>query len=171
MDLHSEVVELARDIIRLDTSNAFGAHDGNETLVARHLADYLGEAGIECELVARDGFDHRANLVARVRGTESGTAPSLALVGHTDVVPVDVRDWTHPPFEGLVTDDGYLWGRGAIDTKGHVAARAVAIRSWSAPVGDRVETSGSWLSPTRRTAWPMSACGGCSTPAPTSGPT
>jgi acetylornithine deacetylase/succinyl-diaminopimelate desuccinylase-like protein len=138
--LQDEVVELARDIIRFDTSNAFGAHDGHETLVAQHLAEYLGEVGIECELVAREGFGHRANLVARVPGAERGTAPSLALVGHTDDVPVDVRDWTHPPFEAVVTDDGYLWGRGAIDTKGHVAARAVAIkelvRSGWRPRGD-----------------------------------
>jgi len=130
--LHEEVVGLARDLIRLDTTNA----PGNETLVARHLADYLGEAGIECELVARE--EHRANLVARLPGTAG--APSLALVGHTDVVPVDVRDWTHPPFEGVVDDAGYLHGRGALDMKGEVAARAVALkelaRSGWRPRGD-----------------------------------
>ena len=130
--LHEEVVGLARDLIRLDTTNA----PGNETLVARHLADYLGEAGIECELVARE--EHRANLVARLPGT--GDAPSLAFVGHTDVVPVDARDWTHPPFEGVVDDAGYLYGRGALDMKGEVAARAVALkelaRSGWRPRGD-----------------------------------
>ena len=140
MDLHQEVVELTRDIVRLDTSNAAGVYDGNETLVAEHLADYLADAGMECELVAREGQDHRANLVARVRGTESGTAPSLAFVGHIDVVPVDARNWTHPPFEGVLTDDGYLWGRGVLDMKGEVAARAVAIkelvRSGWRPRGD-----------------------------------
>jgi acetylornithine deacetylase/succinyl-diaminopimelate desuccinylase-like protein len=137
MDLFQEVVELARDIIRLDTSNAYGAHDGNETQVAAHLADYLGDAGIDCELVARE--DPRANLVARVAGTDT-QAPSLAFVGHTDVVPVDARDWTHPPFEGVLTDDGYLWGRGTIDMKGQLAARAVAlkelVRSGWRPRGD-----------------------------------
>ena len=130
--LHEEVVGLARDLIRLDTTNA----PGNETLVARHLADYLDEAGIECELVARE--EHRANLVARLPG--SGDAPSLAFVGHTDVVPVDARDWTHPPFEGVVDDAGYLYGRGALDMKGEVAARAVALkelaRSGWRPRGD-----------------------------------
>ena len=95
-----EVVDLTRDLIRLDTTNSQGVYPGNETLVARHLADYLGEAGIECELVARE--ENRANLVARIPGTEPG-APSLAFVGHTDVVPVDARDWTHPPFEGSST--------------------------------------------------------------------
>ena len=66
--LHQEVVDLARDLIRLDTTNSLGVYPGNETQVARHLADYLGEAGIECELVARE--EHRANLVARVAGTD-----------------------------------------------------------------------------------------------------
>jgi len=132
-----EVVGLARDLISLDTSNAIGHHAGNETLVARQLADYLADAGLECELVARE--EHRANLVARLPGAEPG-APSLALVGHTDVVPVDARDWTHPPFGGLVDDDGYLWGRGAVDMKGELAARAVALkelaRSGWRPRGD-----------------------------------
>ena len=139
MDLFQEVVDLARDLIRLDTTNSLGVYPGNETLVARHLAEYLGEAGVECELVARPDHDHRANLVARMPGTDPD-APSLAFVGHTDVVPVDVRDWTHPPFEGVVDDDGYLWGRGALDMKGEVAARAVAMkelaRSGFAPRGD-----------------------------------
>ena len=135
--LADEVVGLTRDLIRLDTTNALGHYPGNETLVARHLADYLGEAGIECELVARE--EHRANLVARIPGTEPD-APSLAFVGHTDVVPVDARDWTHPPFEGVVDDAGYLYGRGALDMKGEVAARAVALkelaRSGWRPGGD-----------------------------------
>jgi acetylornithine deacetylase/succinyl-diaminopimelate desuccinylase-like protein len=140
MDLHQEVVDLARDLVRIDTSNSLGVYPGNETLVAQHLADYLGEAGIDCELVAREGEEHRANLVVRVPGSENGTAPSLAFVGHTDVVPVDVRDWTHPPFEAVLTDDGYLWGRGVLDMKGEVAARAVAlkelVRSGWQPRGD-----------------------------------
>ena len=49
----------------------------------------------------------RANLVARIPGTDPD-APSLAFVGHTDVVPVDGQDWTHPPFEAVVDDDGWL---------------------------------------------------------------
>ncbi|CUR60192.1 putative Peptidase M20 [metagenome] len=138
--LHREVVELTQALIRLDTSNADGGrgaqHRGNETLAARLLHDYLAEAGIECELVARE--DHRANLVARIRGT--GEAPSLAFVGHTDVVPVDARDWTHPPFDATIDDAGWLHGRGAIDMKNEVAARAVALkelaRSGWQPQGD-----------------------------------
>ena len=56
------------------------------------------------------------------------------------MVPVDARDWTHPPFEGVVDDDGYLHGRGAVDMKNEVAARAVAMaelaRSGFRPRGD-----------------------------------
>ena len=138
--LHKEVIRVARDLIRFDTSNAperlLGRRPGNETDAAAYLHDHLSAAGVECELVARE--DHRANLVARLPGT--GESPSLAFVGHTDVVPADPRDWTHPPFEGVVDDDGYLHGRGAVDMKNEVAARAVAMaelaRSGFRPQGD-----------------------------------
>ena len=73
-DLQDEVVALTQDLIRIDSTNA----PGNETAVARHLAEYLADAGVDCELVARD--PRRANLVARIPGT--GGAPSLAFVGH-----------------------------------------------------------------------------------------
>jgi acetylornithine deacetylase/succinyl-diaminopimelate desuccinylase-like protein len=139
--LHDEVVDLTRSLIRLDTSNAQGFAPGNETLVAAYLRDYLENAGVECELVARE--EHRANLVARIPGVSTGPgepAPSMAFVGHTDVVPVDPRDWTHPPFDAVVDDHGYLYGRGAIDMKDEVAARAVAMaelsRSGFRPLAD-----------------------------------
>ena len=138
--LHEEVVELTRALVRFDTSNApeaaLGRRPGNETGPASYLRDYLAGAGIDCELVARD--PDRANLVARIPGT--GGAPSLAFVGHTDVVPADPRDWTHPPFDAAVDEAGFLWGRGAIDMKNEVAARAVAMaelaRSGFRPRGD-----------------------------------
>ncbi len=135
--LHDEVVRVARDLIRLDTTNAREPGLGNETLAAEYLHDYLSGHGVECELVARE--PHRANLVARIRGT-SPEAESLAFVGHTDVVPCDPRDWTHPPFEAVLDDDGWLWGRGAVDMKNEVAARAVAMaelaRTGFRPRGD-----------------------------------
>ncbi len=135
--LHDEVIRVARDLIRLDTTNAREPGLGNETLCAEYLADYLTPYGVQCELVARE--DHRANLVARIPGS-SPDADSLAFVGHTDVVPCDPRDWTHPPFEAVVDDRGWLWGRGAVDMKNEVAARAVAMaalaRSGFTPRGD-----------------------------------
>ncbi|UMG93497.1 M20/M25/M40 family metallo-hydrolase [Nocardioides sp. TF02-7] len=140
IDLAEETLRVARDLIRIDTSNAPAEHlgrpPGEETLAAEYLHGYLTGHGVECELVARD--ERRANLVARIPG--SGDAPSLAFVGHTDVVPADARDWTHPPFAAVVTDDGWLHGRGAVDMKGEVAARAVAMaalaRSGFRPRGD-----------------------------------
>ncbi|MDX6359675.1 MAG: hypothetical protein QOH37_2729 [Nocardioidaceae bacterium] len=133
--LHDEVVRVARDLIRLDTTNAREPGLGNETLCAEYLQDYLRSNGVEAELVARE--PHRANLVARIRG---GGGESLAFVGHTDVVPCDPRDWTHPPFEAVLDDAGWLWGRGAVDMKDEVAARAVAMaelaRSGFRPSGD-----------------------------------
>jgi acetylornithine deacetylase/succinyl-diaminopimelate desuccinylase-like protein len=118
--LHDEVVRVARDLIRLDTTNAREPGLGNETLCAEYLQDYLRSNGVEAELVARE--PHRANVVARIPGVSTGSTgstsekrESLAFVGHTDVVPCDPRDWTHPPFEAVLDDDGWLWGRGAVE--------------------------------------------------------
>lgn len=126
-----DAVELTRDIIRIDSTN------GHETAVARHLAEYLSDAGVESELFGPD--PERLNLVARIPGRGG---PSLGLVGHSDVVPADVRDWDVPPFEGVIDDAGYLWGRGAVDMKNEVAARAVAMASLAregfAPSGDLI---------------------------------
>ncbi|HTW21630.1 MAG TPA: M20/M25/M40 family metallo-hydrolase [Mycobacteriales bacterium] len=137
MTLHDEVIEVARDLMRLDTTNAREPGLGNETRCAAYLQDYLARNGVEAELVARD--PDRANVVARIRGTSSD-AESLAFVGHTDVVPCDPRDWTHPPFDAVLDDAGWLWGRGAVDMKNEVAARAVAMaelaRSGFRPAGD-----------------------------------
>lgn len=130
--LPAEVLELTQRLIRVDTTN------GNETAAAEVLADYLRAAGgIEVEIPARDPA--RGNLVARLPGADPA-APSLAFVGHLDVVPADPRDWSHPPFAAEVDDRGYLFGRGAVDMKNEVAARAVALarlsRQGFRPTGD-----------------------------------
>jgi len=117
--LRDEAVELLQALVRIDTSNP----PGGETPAARLLADYLASYGIDCELVARD--PSRANLIARLPG--SGNGPSLALVGHTDVVPADPAGWTHDPFSGHIDDEGFLWGRGACDMKNELVTRAVAM--------------------------------------------
>ena len=72
--LHDEVIRVARDLIRLDTTNAREPGLGNETLCAEYLSDYLSGYGVECELVAREA--HRANLVARIPGARQPTARS-----------------------------------------------------------------------------------------------
>ena len=131
-DLRDETTALLRDLLRVDTTNP----PGRETAAATLLKDYLEASGVECELVARD--PDRANLIARIRGT--GDGPSLALLGHTDVVPADPTGWQHPPFAGHLDADGYVWGRGAIDMKNETASRAVTLavlaRSGFRPRGD-----------------------------------
>ena len=114
----SEVADLLRRLIRLDTTNP----PGNETRAAELLRDYLEAAGVECNLYAR--VPERANLVARIPGRGSG--PSLALLSHTDVVLAAADEWERDPFGGELVDDE-IWGRGALDMKGEVAASAVAL--------------------------------------------
>ena len=130
--LRDEAVELMRDLVRVDSSNP----PGRETPAALVVKAYLEANGVACELVARD--PDRANLIARVPGR--GTGPSLALMGHTDVVPADAVDWTHPPFDAHLDSDGYVWGRGTCDMKGELATRAVVIahlaRTGFQPSGD-----------------------------------
>lgn len=114
----TEVADLLTRLIRLDTTNP----PGNETLAAELLRDYLEAAGIECHLYAR--VPERANLVARIPGRGSG--PSLALLSHTDVVLAAPDEWERDPFGGELVG-GEIWGRGALDMKGEVAASAVAL--------------------------------------------
>jgi acetylornithine deacetylase/succinyl-diaminopimelate desuccinylase-like protein len=114
-----EVTDLLQRLIRVDTTNP----PGNETAAAELLRDYLEAAGVECELLAK--VPERANLVARIPG---GDGPSLLLLSHTDVVLADPAEWSVPPFGGELRD-GQVWGRGALDMKGQVAASAVAIAS------------------------------------------
>ena len=114
----SEVADLLQQLIRLDTTNP----PGNETRAAELLREYLESAGVDCNLYARTA--ERANLVARIPGT--GDGPSLALLSHTDVVLADPNEWERDPFGGELVD-GTVWGRGALDMKGEVAASAVAL--------------------------------------------
>jgi len=117
--LREEVTDLLQRLIRVDTTNP----PGNETAAAELLRGYLEANGVECELIAK--VPERANLVARIPG---GDGPALLLLSHTDVVLADPAEWSVPPFSGELRD-GEVWGRGALDMKGQVAANAVAVAS------------------------------------------
>jgi len=131
--LRQEVTELLQGLIRLDTTNP----PGNETAAAELLRDYLEDAGVSCELYAK--IPERANLVARIPGR--GDGPTLLFLSHTDVVLADASEWSADPFGGELRD-GEIWGRGALDMKGQVAAEAVAIASLARegfePAGDLI---------------------------------
>ena len=133
MNLRDEASELLQQLIRLDTVNP----PGNETAAAELLRDFLAESGVESELYAK--VPERANLVARLPGT--GDGPSLMLLSHTDTVVADAAEWQLDPWSGELRD-GEIWGRGALDMKGQVAASAVALatlaREGFRPAGDLV---------------------------------
>jgi acetylornithine deacetylase/succinyl-diaminopimelate desuccinylase-like protein len=120
VSLRHEAASLLQELIQLDTVNP----PGNETRVASHLRRYLEDNGVACELIAK--VPERANLVARIPG--GGGGPSLLLLSHTDTVLADPSEWQLDPWSGELRD-GQVWGRGALDMKGQVAASAVAIAS------------------------------------------
>ena len=131
--LADEVTRLLQELIRLDTVNP----PGNETQVAELLRAYLAENGVESELYAK--VPERANLVARIPGR--GDGPSLLFLSHTDTVVADPSKWQVDPWAGELRD-GEIWGRGALDMKGEVAASAVTLASLKRegfePAGDLI---------------------------------
>jgi acetylornithine deacetylase/succinyl-diaminopimelate desuccinylase-like protein len=119
VSLRQEVTELLQELIRLDTVNP----PGNETRAAEALERYLAGNGVTTRRVAKT--PDRANVVARLEG---GDGPGLVLLAHTDTVLAEPSEWTRDPWSGDLVD-GEVWGRGALDMKGHVAAAAVAFAS------------------------------------------
>jgi acetylornithine deacetylase/succinyl-diaminopimelate desuccinylase-like protein len=116
-DLQAETTEVLQQLVRFNTVNP----PGNERPAIEYLASYLEKAGFETELLAAE--PQRPNLVADLHGR--GDGPTLCYLGHVDTVLADASEWDHDPWSGAV-DDGYLWGRGALDMKSQVAAEAVA---------------------------------------------
>jgi acetylornithine deacetylase/succinyl-diaminopimelate desuccinylase-like protein len=124
-DHRDELVTLARELIALETVNTGAMPTGNETQACALLRDRLVAAGIdEVTVLARDPA--RGNLVARLPGESEGRS-RLLLLSHTDVVPVGDRAlWSRDPFGGEI-EAGRLYGRGAADMKGTVAAETMAL--------------------------------------------
>jgi len=110
--------ELLQNLIRFDTTNP----PGNEAECVKYINTLLTDAGFETIVLFKD--ENRPNLIARLKGKGS-TAP-LLLHGHVDVVTTAHQKWTHPPFEAEI-EDGYIWGRGALDMKGGVAMMLAAF--------------------------------------------
>jgi acetylornithine deacetylase/succinyl-diaminopimelate desuccinylase-like protein len=119
------LVETTRELIRIPSVNppSADAPDG-ELVAARHIADILRDAGLEPEIV--EPVTGRGSVHARLRGDGTGGAP-LLLLSHLDVVPAPAERWTHDPFAADL-DDGYIYGRGAVDMKGMVAMELGVVR-------------------------------------------
>lgn len=103
-----DLVDILKDLVRLDTTNP----PGNEVIATDYLARVLADHGIESEVVEPE--PSRTSIVARI-GPEVGKPP-IVLISHLDVVAADPAEWTHPPFDA-VERDGIIYGRGTLDTK------------------------------------------------------
>jgi acetylornithine deacetylase/succinyl-diaminopimelate desuccinylase-like protein len=118
-----DVVELCRDLIRIDSTNP----TSNERGAAEWVAERLTEAGLEPMLLESE--PGRASVVARWSGEDS-SRDALLVHGHIDVVPADADDWQVDPFAGEIRDD-CLWGRGAVDMKDMDAMTLAVVRDWA----------------------------------------
>jgi acetylornithine deacetylase/succinyl-diaminopimelate desuccinylase-like protein len=117
-----EVVDLCRDLIRIDTSNP-----GNpERPAAEYVAEKLAEVGLNPQIFESE--PGRASAVARMEGTDASRG-ALLIHGHLDVVAADPAHWSVDPFAGEIKD-GCLWGRGAVDMKDMDAMSLAVIRQW-----------------------------------------
>ncbi|SDT13060.1 M20/M25/M40 family metallo-hydrolase [Microlunatus soli] len=123
----AEVVDICRDLIRIDTSN-YGPEPGpGERDAAERVAGLLDEVGIASELY--ESAPRRTSLVANWEpdGVDRD-APPLLIHAHLDVVPANAADWQVDPFAGEVTD-GCVWGRGAVDMKDFDAMVLSVVRA------------------------------------------
>jgi succinyl-diaminopimelate desuccinylase len=120
-----ELVRLTRELVRIPSVYRPEEQDGNEAHVARFVADYLERAGFGAQ--AEDVAPGRPNVWAMWEGDRPGR--TLLFEAHTDVVTEgSAEDWDHPPFEAE-RDRGRIYGRGACDTKGNLAAAVVAVKA------------------------------------------
>jgi acetylornithine deacetylase/succinyl-diaminopimelate desuccinylase-like protein len=123
-DPTAEATDLLRDLIRNRCVNDGRVESGQETKSVDLLGNYLEGAGLDMERY--EPQPGRSSLVARIEGSDP-KAPSLLLMGHTDVVPVNPDGWSRDPF-GAEIVDGFIWGRGAVDMLNETATMALAFR-------------------------------------------
>ncbi len=123
-----DVVDVVSTLIRFDTTNTGDlATTNGEAECARWVAGQLEEVGYQVEYV-ESGAPGRGNVFARLAGADSSRG-ALMIHGHLDVVPAEAADWSVHPFSGAV-EDGYVWGRGAVDMKDMVGMMIVVARQF-----------------------------------------
>lgn len=135
-----EVVRIARDLIRIDTTNHGGGRAVGEREAAEYVGAHLASLGLEPEYY--EPIPRRTNVSVRVPGRDR-SLPALVVHGHLDVVPAVAEDWSVDPFAGEIRD-GMLWGRGAVDMKNMDAmiltSVADILRAGDRPARDLVVT-------------------------------
>ncbi len=121
-----DVVEVVSRLIRFDTTNTGELETTRgEAECARWVAEQLEEVGYQTEYV-ESGAPGRGNVFARLEGADRDRG-ALLIHGHLDVVPAEPADWSVHPFSGAV-ENGYVWGRGAVDMKDMVGMMIVVAR-------------------------------------------
>ena len=123
-ELVGEVTDLLQQMIRNACVNDGRPESGEERRSVDLLESYLEGSG--ADLQRYESAPGRVSLVARLEGSDPH-APSLLLMGHTDVVPVNPDRWRRDPFAGELVE-GEVWGRGAVDMLNETASQAVAFR-------------------------------------------
>jgi acetylornithine deacetylase/succinyl-diaminopimelate desuccinylase-like protein len=127
----SEVVTLLQDLVRIDTSNP----PGNEAQVDELLRARLEPLGFQVEIIPTPAAG-KSHLIARLPATAPSGRKPLLLAGHADVVGVERPLWTKDPFAATIAN-GRLFGRGAMDFKGGLAAFTVAAMRLARERGPR----------------------------------
>ena len=121
-----EVVGLVSRLIRFDTSNTGDPlTTKGEAECARWVATQLDEVGYQTEYLEA-GAPGRGNVFVRLPGADASRG-ALLVHGHLDVVPAEAADWSVHPFSGAV-EDGFVWGRGAVDMKDMVGMMIAMAR-------------------------------------------
>lgn len=126
------VVEICRDLIRIDTTNRGGNVSVGEPEAAEYCARLMTEAGMTPRFF--ESAPGRVSVVGHLPGWDP-EAPGLVIHGHTDVVPAEADEWSVDPF-GAELKDGMIWGRGAVDMKG-MDAMVLAVLLHLARTGRR----------------------------------
>ncbi len=143
-ELTGDTIELLQTLIRSECVNDGSPESGEEVRNADVLQTYIEGPGVLIERF--EPTPGRVSIVGRIEGSDPN-APSLCLMGHTDVVPVNPAGWINDPFGGEILDDitgtggpKEVWGRGAVDMLNLTASMAVAFRSLARsgfrPTGD-----------------------------------
>ena len=124
VDVTAETTDLLQVLIRNACVNTGRVESGAEFRSVDVLEGYLGTSGLDVERY--EPQPGRTSLVTRIEGSDP-EAPSLLLMGHTDVVPVNPDGWSRDAFGGELVD-GFVWGRGAVDMLNITASQAVAMK-------------------------------------------
>jgi acetylornithine deacetylase/succinyl-diaminopimelate desuccinylase-like protein len=123
-----DVVDVVSRLIQFDTTNTGELETTKgEAECARWVAAQLEDVGYQVEYL-ESGAPGRGNVFARLKGADSSRG-ALLIHGHLDVVPAEPAEWSVHPFSGAV-EDGYVWGRGAVDMKDMVGMMIVTARKF-----------------------------------------